>query len=192
MFEKIYKTFLSGLFLLLPLMITLGLIMYIVNFVGRFTSPLVMLIFGKNYTGVGFIFGVLIILGIGTFSNQYVVKKFFHWLEVVINKIPVVKTIYSSIRDIGKMFDKDKSSSFKKAVLVDYPLKGSKCIGFITNDECIFDGKLSKTAVFVPTTPNPTSGFLLYVDKKDITFIDLPVEDAIKMVVSLGVYSSKK
>ncbi|MEA1975830.1 MAG: DUF502 domain-containing protein [Bacillota bacterium] len=147
--------------------------------------------FGKNYTILGFFLTILFIYGIGVFSNQYIVEKFFHWLEVLINKIPVVKTIYSSIRDIGKMFNHDKSTSFKKAVLVDYPVKGSKCIGFITNENCNFNNKFSKTAVFVPTTPNPTSGFLLYLNSEDITYLDIPIEDAIKMVVSLGVYGVK-
>lgn len=177
--------------LLLPLIVTLFLITYIIRFTGRFTSPLIILIFGKDYTILGFLLSILIIYGIGVFSNQYIVEKFFHWLEVLINKIPVVKTVYSSIRDIGKMFNHDKNTSFKKAVLVDYPIKGSKSIGFITNESCNFNDKFSKIAVFVPTTPNPTNGFLLYLNDEDITYLDISVEDAIKMVVSMGVYAVK-
>jgi len=89
------------------------------------------------------------------------------------------------------MFNHDKSTSFKKAVLVDYPIKGSKSIGFVTNENCNFSDKFSKTAVFVPTTPNPTNGFLLYLNDEDIIYLDISVEDAIKMVVSMGVYGVK-
>ncbi len=173
-------------------MVTIFLITYMVQFVGHFTSPLIILVFGKDYTILGFILGLLIIFGIGIFSNQYIIKKIFHWLEVFINKIPVIKTIYSSSRDIGKMFDHNNSTSFKQSVLIDYPVKGSKSIGFITNENCSFNSELSKTAVFVPTTPNPTNGFLIYLDNEDIIYLDIPVEDAIKMVISLGVYGTNK
>ncbi len=90
------------------------------------------------------------------------------------------------------MFDHNNSTSFKQSVLIDYPVKGSKSIGFITNENCSFNSELSKTAVFVPTTPNPTNGFLIYLDNEDIIYLDIPVEDAIKMVISLGVYGTNK
>jgi uncharacterized membrane protein len=140
---------------------------------------------GFRIPGLGLILGVGFILIVGMITSNVVGKKMTEVVENNLVRIPVLKTIYLPIRDILKNFSDKKSNNFKKAVLVEYPKVNIYSMGFITKESIEVDG-IPKTVVFIPTTPNPTSGFLVYLNKGDYMEIDIPVDKALKSIVSLG------
>jgi uncharacterized membrane protein len=133
----------------------------------------------------------LIVFAFGVFVKQYLGNKIFEVFERTILKIPYAQIIYQAVKEISNsVFKKDKIA-FKKPVLVDFPTKGTKSIGFISNDELNVSGE-NRIVVFVPTTPNPTSGFMIFCKEEDIEYLDMTVNEATKMIISLGVISPEK
>ena len=117
-------------------------------------------------------------------KDSFVGKKFVKLTETIFNNIPIIKTIYTPIKDILSNVSRDNNTSFQESVLIEFPQKGMQSIGFITNKNLIVHGE-SKVSVFIPTTPNPTNGFLIIVDESELTYLDMPIEDGIKSVVSM-------
>ncbi|MCX5805217.1 MAG: DUF502 domain-containing protein [Proteobacteria bacterium] len=189
--KHLKKTFLTGLFILIPLVVTIYIIYTVVISVDTFISPVIRNIM-SNITGTGvyiqgtgfFIFIILTYLT-GVLASNYIGKKMLAYGEATIRKIPFVKGIYGSIKDMIDAFSSEKMQSFKEVVLVDFPFKGRYAIGFITKRIQSGD-KGELCAVFVPTTPNPTSGYLIFLPEEELTPIDMSVEDAVKYIVSLG------
>lgn len=202
------KYFITGLVILLPLALTFAVVAFIFNlltepFVGLFKA-----IF--NYFGLfssGFLFlntdqlqkiiSQLLILallffttvGLGWLARWFFVHYFIRGWEYVLYKIPVIRSIYKTCRDIiGSLFTADKSF-FKQVVLVPFPSKDTMVIGFITRENlpAIGADKQPMVAVYIPTTPNPTSGFLVMYQINDVIPMDMKVEDALKYVISCGV-----
>ena len=138
--------------------------------------------------GVEILIALLIITFIGWLSLSFLGKKFFEFFNNVLKKIPILRTIYSAIGQMTESFTKNDTKQ-KSVVLLEYPRKGVWAVGFATKDnEGIIKNKLNEDIVniFVPTTPNPTSGFLLLVPKKDLIYLDVSFEQASKFIVSAG------
>ena len=114
----------------------------------------------------------------------------YRFSEYVVHKLPVIRTVYSAIKQIFETIMASKSQAFREVVMLEYPRKGVWSIGFVTG---LTKGEVQRTteeetmSVFVPTTPNPTSGYLLFVPKKELFFLDMTVEEAAKLVVSAGI-----
>ena len=125
---------------------------------------------------------------IGWISLSFLGKRLFNFVESILNKIPIIRTIYSAVEQLIETFTKSKSDK-KNVVLVEYPRKGVYAVGFATKENT---GEIKKKSgkeminVFVPTTPNPTSGFLLMFPKDEIIYLDLTFEEASKFIVSAG------
>ncbi len=119
------------------------------------------------------------------FTSNFVGRKITGWFEKIIGKIPLIKTVYNPIRKIISGLSGEKTESFQKVVMVEFPQKGRKSIGFITNSNFTLKGE-EKISVFVPTTPNPTNGFLIIVDRKDVEILDMTVNEGLNTVVSIG------
>jgi uncharacterized membrane protein len=141
-----------------------------------------------NILSMLFVFVLTVLIG---WLSRYLFGKYlFKLTEDLINKVPFVRTIYRTLKQIVKTFGESNMAAFTKTVLVEYPRTGSYAIGFLTSD---VGGEVqSKTGqhvmnVFIPTTPNPTSGFLLMVPREDIMDLDMSVGDGIKMVISGGI-----
>jgi uncharacterized membrane protein len=205
------KYFITGVVLLLPLALTLAIVLFIVNFL---TEPFVGIVkalldhYGLFGNGLLFLtsdqvqkyFSQLIILillffctvGLGFLAKWF----FFHYLvrlwEWVLNRIPFVRSVYKASRDVINTVFTTGSNSFKQVVIVPFPSKETLSIGFVTKENipAIIPGAGPLVAVFVPTTPNPTSGFLMMFEEKDITYTDMSIENAFKYVISCGVISS--
>ena len=134
---------------------------------------------------------VLIITIIGWISLSFIGKRLFNLFETILNKIPIIRTIYSAVEQLIETFTSSKSDK-KTVVLVEYPRKGVFAVGFATKENT---GEIRKKAgkellnVFVPTTPNPTSGFLLMFPKDEVIFLDLTFEEASKFIVSAGSFN---
>jgi len=189
-FAKIRNNFIAGVVVLIPIGITLYLTLFII----RISSKVIPKeINPNNYLpfdipGVEILIALVIITFIGWLSLSFLGKKFFEFFNTVLKKIPILRTIYSAIGQMTESFTKTDNKQ-KSVVLLEYPRKGVWAVGFATKEnEGLIKEKIKEDLinVFVPTTPNPTSGFLLLVPKKDLIFLDISFEQASKFIVSAG------
>ena len=189
-FAKIRNNFIAGVVVLIPIGITLYLTLFII----RISSKVIPKeINPNNYLpfdipGVEILIALVIITFIGWLSLSFLGKKFFELFNNILKKIPILRTIYSAIGQMTESFTKTDNKQ-KSVVLLEYPRKGVWAVGFATKEnEGLIKDKIKEDLinVFVPTTPNPTSGFLLLVPKKDLIFLDISFEQASKFIVSAG------
>ena len=189
-FAKIRNNFIAGIVVLIPIGITLYLTLFII----RISSKIIPKeINPNNYLpfdipGVEILIALVIITLIGWLSLSFLGKKFFELFNNILKKIPILRTIYSAIGQMTESFTKTDNKQ-KSVVLLEYPRKGVWAVGFATKEnEGLIKEKINEDLinVFVPTTPNPTSGFLLLVPKKDLIFLDISFEQASKFIVSAG------
>ena len=190
LFSSIRNNFIAGIVVLIPIGITLYLTLFIIRVSGRIIpkeiNPNNYLPF--NIPGVEIIIALIVITFIGWLSLSFLGKKFFEFFNNILKKIPILRTIYSAIGQMTETFTKSDSGQ-KSVVLLEYPRKGIWAVGFATKEnEGIIKNKVGEDIinVFVPTTPNPTSGFLLMVPKKEIIYLDVSFEQASKFIVSAG------
>ena len=189
-FAKLRNNFIAGIVVLIPIGITLYLTLFLIRFTGRIIpkeiNPNNYLPF--NIPGVEILIALIIITLIGWLSLSFLGKKFFELFNNILKKIPILRTIYSAIGQMTESFTKTDNKQ-KSVVLLEYPRKGVWAVGFATkkNEGLIKDQvKEEIINVFVPTTPNPTSGFLLMVPKKDLIYLNVSLEQASKFIVSAG------
>lgn len=183
--KLIRKWFLSGIAILLPVGLTAFVLVWIFNLLDGILKGLISNIFGKEIPGLGLLLLLVIIFVVGLLTSNFIGSKIAGWLEKLVSKIPLIKTVYNPIRKITSGLSSDKNESFKKVVLIEFPKEGTKSIGFITNSDFSIKGE-DKISVFIPTTPNPTNGFLVLVDKADVEILDVTVNEGLNMVVSMG------
>ena len=190
LFSSIRNNFIAGIVVLIPIGITLYLTLFIIRISGRIIpkeiNPNNYLPF--NIPGVEILIALIVITLIGWLSLSFLGKKFFEFFNHILKKIPILRTIYSAIGQMTETFTKSNSGQ-KSVVLLEYPRKGIWAVGFATREnEGIIKNKVREDIinVFVPTTPNPTSGFLLMVPKKELIYLDVTFEQASKFIVSAG------
>ena len=190
LFSSIRNNFITGVVVLIPIGITLYLTLFIIRFSGRIIpkeiNPNNYLPF--NIPGVEIIIALVVITIIGWLSLSFLGKRFFEFFNNILKKIPILRTIYSAIGQMTETFTKSDSGQ-KSVVLLEYPRKGIWAVAFATKEnEGIIKNKVGEDIinVFVPTTPNPTSGFLLMVPKKELIYLDVSFEQASKFIVSAG------
>ena len=189
-FAKIRNNFIAGIVVLIPIGITLYLTLFLIRVSGKIIpkeiNPNNYLPF--NIPGVEILMALIIITLTGWLSLSFLGKKFFEYFNNVLKKIPILRTIYSAIGQMTESFTKSDNKQ-KSVVLLEYPRKGVWAVGFATKEnEGMIKDKIKEQIinVFVPTTPNPTSGFLLMVPKKDLIYLDVSFEQASKFIVSAG------
>ena len=189
-FSKIRNNFIAGIVVLIPIGITLYLTLFLIRISGRIIpkeiNPNNYLPF--NIPGVEILIALIIITFIGWISLSFLGRKFFEIFNNILKRIPILRTIYSAIGQMTETFTKSDNKP-KSVVLLEYPRKGIWAVGFATKKkEGIIKNKIREEIinVFVPTTPNPTSGFLLMVPKKDLIYLDVSFEQASKFIVSAG------
>ena len=189
-FAKLRNNFIAGIVVLIPIGITLYLTLFFVRISGKIIpkeiNPNNYLPF--NIPGVEILIALIIITLIGWLSLSFLGKKFFELFNNILKKIPILRTIYSAIGQMTETFTKTDNNQ-KSVVLLEYPRKGIWAVGFATKEnKGLIKNKVKDDIinVFVPTTPNPTSGFLLMVPKKDLIYLDVTFEQASKFIVSAG------
>lgn len=180
------STFFTGLIVILPFVLTLYLLWFVFDFMDGLIGPLLKVVFGRSLPGAGFAITILLILGTGVLATNYLGRKFLHFGDRVFTRVPLVRSVYQTLKQVVQAFVGDQKKAFRQVVLVEYPRKGLYSLAFLTNEGIGQNGE-QMLAVFLPTTPNPTSGFLLFLPEKEVTFLDMSVEDGIKLVVSGGV-----
>lgn len=197
------STFLAGIFTALPIIITYFFLSFILKRISGFLIPYLEFLSGKfNFPLsetekflLSLSFLIIIIFFIGVFAKIYIGRKTIDFFEKLLSKIPIIRSIYSAIRQIIDAFQLSSGNSFKKVVLVEYPKSGVYSVGFVTKETSnYFNEKIKEKCsnVFIPTTPNPTSGFILIIPNKDIIELDLTVEEGAKFIISAGLLSPEK
>ena len=189
-FAKLRNNFIAGIVVLIPIGITLYLTLFFIrisgNIIPKEINPNNYLPF--NIPGVEIFVALIFITIIGWISLSFLGKKFFELFNRILKKIPILRTIYSAIGQMTESFTKTDNKQ-KSVVLLEYPRKGVWAVGFATKENTgIIKEKVKEELinVFVPTTPNPTSGFLLMIPKKDLIYLDVTFEQASKFIVSAG------
>ena len=190
LFSKVRNNFIAGIVVLIPIGITLYLTLFFVrisgNIIPKEINPNNYLPF--DIPGVEILIALIFITLVGWLSLSFLGKKFFELFNKILKKIPILRTIYSAIGQMTESFTKTDNKQ-KSVVLLEYPRKGVWAVGFATKENSgIIKEKVKEELinVFVPTTPNPTSGFLLMIPKKDLIYLDVTFEQASKFIVSAG------
>jgi uncharacterized membrane protein len=193
--KRIRRYLVAGILVWAPLAVTYLLLRFAVNVMDR-TLLLLPLnyrpdeVLGFHVPGLGAILAVVVLLLTGLLAANFVGRAFVGGWESLLDRIPVVRAIYSAAKNFAEMVFSDSSQSFKKVLLIEYPRKGLYGLAFQTATELgEVQARTGEEVVscFVPTTPNPTSGFIIIVPKKDIIELDMEVDEALKMIISLGV-----
>ena len=190
-FAKLRNYFITGIVVLVPIGITL----YLTKFFISISSKLIPYNLNPNnylpfaIPGLEILLSVIFITFIGGISLSFIGKRILKFVNDLFKRIPILRTIYSAIGQMTESLAPNKRNNKKSVVLIQYPRKGSWAVGFATKDN---KGEISKKTnselvnVFVPTTPNPTSGFLLMFPKEEIIYLDMSFEEASKFIVSAG------
>ncbi|NLE94155.1 MAG: DUF502 domain-containing protein [Dehalococcoidia bacterium] len=189
--SRIRSHFLTGILVVVPLMATLLILKWLFEWVDDLLQPIIRGLAGRPLYGVGFVITLLIIYLSGLTTTHFGGQRLLSLVESIISRVPIVRPVYNGIKQVLESFAQPRETGFMQVVLIEFPRKGIRCIGFITNEE--YDATGQKLLnVFVPTAPNPTSGFLEIVREEDVTRTDISVDDAIKMIVSAGRVSVKR
>jgi uncharacterized membrane protein len=185
----------AGLILWIPLLVTFLIVRFLIRFVDQ---TLLLLppswrpeaLLGFNIPGLGVILAVGILLLTGVLAANLMGRRLVEFGDWIVTRIPLVSGIYSSAKQVAETLFADSSTAFKRVLLVEYPRKGIWCMCFQTSDTVgEIQGRTAEdvVCVFLPTTPNPTSGFLLFVPRQELVPLDMRVDEGLRMIISLGV-----
>ena len=199
------NSFLTGLVVIAPVALTIWLIWSVIGWIDGFVLPFIPnlyhpdnilnTIFGQdvaiNIRGLGVVVFLLFTTFVGWIAKGFLGRSLIRFGENLVLRMPVVRSIYSGVKQIAETVFAQSDRSFEKACLIEYPRKGIWAIGFISTDakgevKYKVKAKSDLLSVFVPTTPNPTSGFMLFFPRSDVIELDMSIEDAAKLVISAG------
>jgi uncharacterized membrane protein len=189
--SHIRRSFVTGLFALIPIGITIWVIAAIFNGVDILLQPIISAIYGAPIKGVGFVATVLLVYLIGLFADNVVGRRILKSWEQFISRIPVVKGLYGGVKQVAEAFGPQSKDQFRDVVMIEFPHPGSYALGFATV-AAEGPGITNSRYVFVPTTPNPTSGYLLIIADDKMKRLSISVEDGLKLVISGGVVGPGK
>ena len=193
--KRIRRYLVAGILVWVPLGVTSALVYVAVKFIDK-TLLLIPQqyrpdeVLGFHIPGLGVILALIVLLITGVLAANFVGRAFVGGWESLMERIPVVRAIYSAAKKFSEIVFSDSSHSFKKVLLIEYPRKGLYSLAFQTaTDLGEVQGRTGEEVVccFVPTTPNPTSGLIIIVPKKDVMVLDMEIDEALKMIISLGV-----
>jgi len=196
MFNWLKSRAITGIFVTLPLVLTLYIFWAIITKLDAWLVPLIPAAYrpeawlGANIPGTGAVAGFILMVIIGIIAKNFFGKRLVSFGEWLINLTPGINWMYNTFKQLIDTIAKSQKDAFREAVLVEYPRKDSWCIAFVTGTtkgEVQDITKKEMVNIFLPTTPNPTSGFLLFVPRKDLTPLNMSVEQATKMIISAGI-----
>lgn len=199
MISKSLRSYLlTGLVVWLPILVTFVVLRFIVEILDRTIALLPQAyqpqqLFGVNLPGLGVIISLLLLLGTGILATNYFGQRIMGWGEAVLTRIPLVRSIYNASKQVSQAIFATNSQAFRKVLLIEYPRKGLWTIAFLTgtaHQEVNTHIGEEMLSLFVPTTPNPTSGFFMMIAKEDAIELSMTIEEALKLIISLGVMHS--
>lgn len=192
---KFRKWLFAGLLVLAPLGITVWVLEWVISTLDQTLHILPAAwqpdqLLGLHVPGLGVLFALAVVLLIGALTSNYVGNQLLHWWNAMLHRIPVVRSIYSGVKQVSDTLFSEKGNAFRQAVLVQWPHEGMWTVGFVTGtpggdlvrhlpEDCL--------SVFVPTTPNPTGGYFVMLKKSDCIVLDISVDEALTYVISMGV-----
>jgi uncharacterized membrane protein len=191
----IRRYFLAGLLVWLPILATL----FVLNFIIKILDTSLALIpdfltpqhlFGFRIPGLGVVLSIIILFTTGLMVTNFIGKRMVTIGEWVVGHIPLARTVYSAVKQVLQTLFASENKAFRSAVLIQYPSPGIWTIAFQTSGEALYTNPLIADAlisVYIPTTPNPTSGFLMLVPEREVIKLEMSIDEALKMVISLGV-----
>lgn len=194
---RVRNNFITGLVVIVPIGVTIWLFWSVTGWIDGVVLPLVPgkfnpeTLIGIDIRGVGVVFFLLFTLLVGWVAKGMIGRSFINWGERMVARMPVVRSVYNGLKQISETIFAQSEQSFDRVVLIEYPRKGLWGMGFVSTSA---KGEVSRRipvdeqvlTVFLPTTPNPTSGFLLFVPKSEVIELEMSVEDAAKMIISAG------
>ena len=189
--------FLTGLVVVAPVGLTVYIVWTAIGIIDSWVLPLIPEMYqpatyiGIDIHGIGLVIFLIFVIIIGYFAKGLIGRWILGWGESAVSRMPIVRSVYRGLKQIAEAVVNQSDHSFDKVCLVEYPRKGLWAVAFYSNDaqgeirsQTVSHG--SVISVFLPTTPNPTSGFLLFVPEKDVIYLEMTVEDAAKLVISAG------
>lgn len=192
----------AGLLITIPIALTYLILRFVVTNVDGWMEPVTTQLLGNagikvmeeyHIPGLGFLILMLFIAGVGVLGTNFLGRRVFQLGEQVLNKIPFVRVIYTSIKKVVDTISQTETPTFQKMVLLTYPRPPLKTLGIVccnTRGEILSSTGGDSINVFVPTSPNPTTGFLLMVPREDLQFMDMTVEEGLKMIISFGMVAA--
>jgi len=191
MFAHFRSTFLRGVGVIIPAVLTYWVFSSLLDWVDGILSPILTEFIGKKIPGLGFATMLVLILIVGLLTRNLAGRLVIAGIDNVIGSIPFVRSVYNAIKDlVGSFATGGKGRTFKKVILTEYPRKGIYVVGFVTN-EMVYTTpdhrRIEFFNVYIPSPPNPTAGFLSLVPKDEAVILDLSVEDGLKLVLSGGI-----
>lgn len=200
MLKRLRIFFITGLVVLAPIVVTVYVFWQVFFKIDSLLSGYLsrwpmFTIYGRTIPGMGLVAVILAVLLVGMLASNIIGRKLIGLGDKIVTSIPLIGRIYIAVQQISKAFLAEERAALKKAVLIEYPRKGVYSIGFLTSEaqgEVQDNTEEDVYSVFLPTTPNPTSGFLLLIPKEEITPLDMTIEDALKLIISGGMVTPTK
>ena len=189
--RKLRTHFFAGILITVPLGLTIWILVQIFTWIDGFLQPAIKPIFGHEIPGIGFGITIVLIYLVGVIASNVLGRRLLRYGESLLRRVPIFRQLYAAIRQILQSFSEPGKTGFMQVVLIEFPRKGTRTLGFVTNEASDESGR-KLLNVFIPTAPNPTSGFLQIIEEGEVIRTDMSVDDALKMVVSGGRISPKE
>ena len=185
------RYFLAGLLIVVPIAATILILKWLFGYIDGILGPADEVIFGRHIPGFGFAVIIIVIFLAGLFAANVIGKRAIKYGESMLKVVPIAREIYGTAKQVMESLLLTQTGGFKEVVLVEFPRAGMTTVGFVTNRVKDKAGK-EFVAIYIPTTPNPTSGYLEIIPSEDAIHTDMSVEEAVKMVISGGMVSPKR
>lgn len=192
--KRLRNYLLAGAAVVVPLAVTLYILWLFFGLLDGWARRLIFLFTGRQVFGAGFLLVILVLLGTGLLTTNFLGRRFINFWESLLARIPLVGVVYKTTKQIVEVVGYNGNRPFRQTVLVEYPRKGVYTAAFVTGEVKIKEetGTRDLVCVFVCTTPNPTTGFLVLVPREEVVYLDNPVEDVIQLVLSGGLVGTFK
>jgi len=198
MIAALRKYLLAGVVALMPLLVVVALVNWLLHMSDKAMALLPAtyrpeLLLGVDIPGMGIVLAMLFIIVIGALVTHFIGRYLMRLVDLVMERIPLVNTVYKATRQLLEAIFSDNSNAFKEVVMVPFPHKGSMVLGFVTGESPVSatPGSKPSVSVFVPSTPLPTTGWLLFVAAEELVHVDISVEEGMKLVLSGGVVPAR-
>jgi uncharacterized membrane protein len=189
--KKLRVQFGAGILVIVPIIITILILVWLFGYIDNIAQPVAKSLLGRTIPGLGFALTVVLIYLTGVVATSVIGKRLIGYIESLLARLPLFRYLYTSIKQIMVSFTTSDETKFLQVVLVEFPKKGMRVLGFVTSESPVESGEKLLT-VFIPTSPNPTSGYLEIVRENDIIRTNISIDDALKMVLSAGKVSLKE
>ncbi len=189
--RKFTTQFLAGILVLAPIGATALILIWIFVSIDNILQPLLRLFLGHSITGIGFGIAVALIYVTGLVASNIGGKRLVRYGQSLLSRVPIVRPLYTTLKQILESFSPTGQAGFMQTVLVEFPRKGMRSIGFITNELPSQSGK-KLLNIYIPTAPNPVSGFLQVLSEDEVIRTNIPINEAMKMIISAGKISPQE